>query len=45
MSRIAWILDSDAIRRILRAVGLSADSPAPSPAKSPEELFGDVPAN
>jgi len=42
MSRIAWITDSEAIKRILRAVGLTADSPEFRPAKSVEELFGEV---
>ena len=39
MQKIAWILDTTAIRGILGAVGLPADSPAWSPARSAEDLF------
>ena len=39
MSRIAWILDREVIRKILRAVGLPADSPDPAPVRSVEEVF------
>jgi hypothetical protein len=44
LSRIAWILDSEAIRKILRCVGLATDSPVPHPSRSFEEVFGVAPA-
>jgi len=39
MQRIAWITDSATIRKILRSVGLSTDSPEFHPALTAEELF------
>lgn len=44
MQQIAWILDAAAIRRILDAVGLPADSPEWSPARTTEDLFRTPPA-
>jgi hypothetical protein len=38
---IASITDGGVIRKILSAVGLATDSPAPYPAKGFEEAFGD----
>lgn len=40
MSQIAWITDSEVIRKILSCVGLATDSPVPHPPKSFEEAFG-----
>jgi hypothetical protein len=37
MQRIAWIQQPDAIRKILRSVGLAADSPEPAPSRWPEQ--------
>jgi hypothetical protein len=37
MTHVAWILEKSAIRKILTAVGLPADSPAFSPASTEEE--------
>jgi len=39
MQRIAWMTESATIRKILRSVGLSADSPELHPALTAEELF------
>jgi hypothetical protein len=42
MSRIAWIVDHDVVRKILRAVGLSTDPPAPHPPQAAEDLFAET---
>jgi hypothetical protein len=39
MQRVAWITDSETIARILRAVGLSTDSPSVHPARTPDEAL------
>jgi hypothetical protein len=41
MQMIAFITQPHAIRKILDAVGLPADSPESSPLRSPEELFDE----
>ncbi|MBI4867382.1 MAG: transposase zinc-binding domain-containing protein [Candidatus Wallbacteria bacterium] len=42
VKRIAWITDASAIRKILNSVSLATDGPAPQPARSAEELFGQA---
>jgi hypothetical protein len=39
MTHVAWILERSAIRKILRAVGLPADSPAFTPAFTAEKTL------
>jgi hypothetical protein len=41
MSRIAWIVDRQVVRKILRAVGLATDSPGFHPSHSLESPFPD----
>lgn len=42
LQRIGWITNGEVIRKILSAVGLATDSPAPHPTKAFEEAFGEV---
>jgi hypothetical protein len=42
LPRIAAITDGEVIRKILSAVGIATDSPAPHPAKASDEAFGEV---
>jgi hypothetical protein len=42
LRRIAVITDGEVNRKVLSALGLATDSPAPHPAKASDEAFGEV---